>query len=274
MTAPSTTSPTELSPYYTSAHVEYEDHSKGSDDLEERTRKLAQKEAELRAREQNLNNNSTTKTSKKNWPAFYPLFHHNIDELSDSDAQALATRSYFIWKLTLFAYLWNLVAITALLFSAVTPHNSLSSFIASIVYAVIFPSLSFLTWQLSLYHALLKNSSIRYILYFVSFGVQMAFFIFLALGWQIGGGGGIMALISALSQGKYVAAVLSGASVGCLAFSFLLGTIQMKAIAERYQSKGHSAGNAKKEAIQGVLKSDHAKNYAQNYAKDAALSAI
>lgn len=79
-----------------------------------------------------------------------------------------------------------------------------------------------------------------------------------------------MVLISALSQKKYVAAALSGASIACLAFCFLLGTIQIKAVAERYQGRGHNVESAKKEAFQGVLKSETTKRFA----KDAALNAL
>jgi hypothetical protein len=223
----------------------YFDNSVAIDVIEERTKQLAMREAKLRLKEEQLRmkQQSDSAIPKKNWPRAYPLFYHNIGDIpiDDADGRDLVNRSYFLWKLTLFAYLWNLVAMSGMMFSHVEPYNSLSNYIASIVYLVIFPSLGFICWHLLLFNAVLKKSSIRYIIYFGTFGVQLAFYIFLGLGWQIGGGGGILALITMLSKRKFICAFLSAASVLCQIFCLLLGSIQYKSVIMRYRSLGMDA---------------------------------
>ena len=223
----------------------YFDNSVAIDVIEERTKQLAMREAKLRLKEEQLRmeKQSGQTASKRNWPRVYPLFYHNIDDVpsDDLEGQELVTKSYFLWKLTLFAYLWNVVAMSGMMFSHVEPYNSLSNYIASIVYLAIFPSLGFICWHLVLFNAVLKKSTLRYVIYFGTFGVQLAFYVFLGLGWQIGGGGGILALITMLSKKKFLCAGLSAASVLCLSLCLLLGSIQYKCVIMRYRSGGLDA---------------------------------
>ena len=223
----------------------YFNNSVAIDVIEERTKQLAMREAKLRLKEEQLRmkQQSDSASPKKNWPLAYPLFYHDIGDIpiDDADGRELVNRSYFLWKLTLIAYLWNLVAMSGMMFSHVEPYNSLSNYIASIVYLVIFPSLGFICWHLVLFNAVLKKSSIRYIIYFGTFGVQLAFYIFLGLGWQVGGGGGILALITMLSKRRFICAGLSAASVVCLGFCLLLSSIQYKGVIMRYRGLGMDA---------------------------------
>jgi hypothetical protein len=220
----------------------YFDNSVAIDVIEERTKQLAIREAKLRLKEEQirLNQQSNHTQLKKNWPSRYPLFHYNINDLpgDDQEGRELVAQSYFLWKLTLMAYLWNVVAMSGMMFSNVDPYNSLSNYIASLVYLIIFPSFGFVSWHLTLFNAILKNSSIRYVIYLATFGIQMAFYVFLGLGWQVGGGGGVLAFVTMLSQRKIICAVLSAISILCMGFCLFLGSLQYKGVIARYRSRG------------------------------------
>ncbi len=48
----------------------------------------------------------------KNWPRFYPLFHHDIAGEVPAGRQALVRTAYLTWLLICSAYLYNWLVIT------------------------------------------------------------------------------------------------------------------------------------------------------------------
>lgn len=154
-----------------------------------------------------------------------------------------------------------------MLFSGVTGYSGLSGIIFATVYLVLFPALAFFSWHLSLYKALKYypyahiylavnvhryDSSFWFIAYFVSFGIQMLLYVFLAVGLFSGGGGGVLGMLTMLSNGKIIATILSALCTASMLLCLVMGLAQVKNVNEHFRSGGHTMGRAGAEAGRGI----------------------
>lgn len=98
-------------------------------------------------------------------------------------------RSYLLWQSNILIFTLNLVATIALMSSGSSKYSSPGGIILAVVYWLFVPLLSFFTWHRLLYNAVKLNTTWRYICWFITFAIQLAFLLFLAIGFWDGGGG-------------------------------------------------------------------------------------
>jgi hypothetical protein len=178
---------------------------------------------------------------------------------------------------TALAYAVNLGAMILMLFSGVAGYSSLTGTIFAAIYLVVFPLAAFSAWHLSLYKALKYSivwrlicrfdSSFWYISYFVSFGIQLIFYLFLAVGLFSGGGGGVLGMLEMFAHGKLFAGIFSAICTATLALCLVLGVALVKEVNGHFRSGGHSVGRAGAEAGRTFAANDTVRQSA----KDAVL---
>lgn len=168
------------------------------------------------------------------------------------------------------AYAINLVAMITMLFSGVQGYSSLVGTIFAAIYMVIFPMAAFFAWHLSLYKALKFDSSFWFVVYFVTFAIQILFYGFLAVGLFNGGGGGVLGMLEMFSHGKIVAGLLAAICVAVLGICLLMGVTLVKRVNDHFRSAGHSVERAGAEAGRTVAQNEAVRRSA----KDTVFNAV
>ncbi len=80
--------------------------------------------------------------------------------------------------------------------------------------------------------------------FFVLFGLQVAYFALLTIGLLDGAGGGILGLISAITTGRFLAAIFCGLTTAVVAFTTLGGAYLLQSVARYYWNRGDHAKDA------------------------------
>ena len=123
----------------------------------------------------------------KNWPFFWPVVRHVISEIPES-SRSLVARSYTLWRLTTASYLLNLICSLAMFLVQAEGHRSVAGPIFATLYLIVMPVLGFFGWHHVLYRACARDFSFLFLVFFVTFSLQLLFFVFLGLGMFNGGG--------------------------------------------------------------------------------------
>lgn len=195
-----------------------------------------------------------------NWPFFRPVLYHDIQNDIAPSKQPTAFRSYTLWMLTTIVYAMNLTATIALLASGEPKYAGALGIILAVLYFFLCPIIAFFGWHFPLYKVLKSDSSAGYIGYFISFGLQMVFVFFLAIGIFNGGGGGLVGTIDMFHGKHYVPAALSLACTIVLVGFFVYGIIQLRDVSSLYKNGGHSIDKARNEMLQSVASNPRAMN--------------
>lgn len=98
----------------------------------------------------------------------------------------------------------------------------------------------------------------------MSFGIQILFYGFLAVGLFSGGGGGILGMLEMFSHGKIIAGVLSAICAATMGVCLLLGVGLVKQVNDHFRSSGHSVERAGAEAGRNVANNDSVKRGARD----------
>lgn len=114
------------------------------------------------------------------------------------------------------------------------------------------------------------DSSFWFILYFVTFGIQMLIYAFLAVGLFNGGGGGILGMLAMLANRKIIAAILSALCTAAMAFCLFMSAVLIKQVNDHFRSSGHSVERAGAEAGRNIAQNDTVRRST----KDAVLNAV
>lgn len=72
--------------------------------------------------------------------------------------------------------------------AGVENYRSLVGPVLALIYCVVVPALAFFTWHWMLYRAVKSDASFFYIVYFVTFAIQLVFYAFIGLGFNGGCG--------------------------------------------------------------------------------------
>lgn len=150
--------------------------------------------------------------------------------------------------MTAVAYLLNVLATFGLMSSRVSGYTGLGGLLLALIYLLLFPTLAFFSWHLALYRALKLDSSLWFVAYFCGFGVQLLFYVFLGVGFFVGGGGGLLAMLSMFGEGKIVAGIVSAVCAAAMGLCAVLGVVQIKNVGRAFRQGGHSVERAGVEA--------------------------
>lgn len=225
-----------------------------SDDTAARLAEIKRKELELEQREMNLGQREAhvKNYGKNNWPPFYPIFFHDIDDEIPAEKQADVRTIYRGWLLLVAVLAWNTLTSIFLLTSGA---NSGGADLGSgIFYLPVITVLSFLLWYRPVYNAYAKEHSLFYLLYFVFGGFHVAFCSYMLIGIPGTGSAGLINTIAAFGRGSIFTGVLGVvATVGWAILS--LGNAWMwKAVWKHWHDKGHTFSQAKEEVATSGLK--------------------
>lgn len=186
--------------YPTSTHGTAPAHAMREDDIARRERELAERERELDARTEHMR-----KFGRNNWPPFYPLVYHDIDAEIPPDAQETMRHIYYLWLLLTATLIWNVPTVIVMAISSVPNAN----FIGAIIYLVFIPPLSFMLWYRPVYNGLMKEHSLFYYVYFLFGGFHLLFSLYAVVGYASTGCAGLLSVISAFYNGKWVGGALA-----------------------------------------------------------------
>ena len=121
-------------------------------------------------------------------PKYCPLVRHNIKTDIPRRCRSLVRISYYVWQLTSFGLLWDLLSILTASLDAEThgwPTMTINVMCASIMFVAAVIPLSFLLCHMSLYRLCrLQSHPRRHLCLFASmFSIQMIFALRMIVGW-------------------------------------------------------------------------------------------
>jgi len=218
-------------------------------DLERREREVREREAQLDARE------TAIKTrGKNNWPFFFPLIYHNIDEEIPEPSRPLMTRLYQLWLVLFGTLVLNMIACLFILLAGSSDGGK--DLGASIGYIPIIGGLSFLLWYRPVYNGLMKEQALYYYLYFFFCGWHLLFSVYMIIGIPSTGSAGLIQTISMYSQGHLAAAILGTFATVGWTLQGVGNGLYYRMIWTHHNEQGHSFNKAK-----GELATHGAKSY-------------
>ncbi|KAI0807559.1 scamp family-domain-containing protein [Fomes fomentarius] len=202
-------------------------------DLERRERELAQKTDHIR------------RHGRNNWPPFFPLIFHSVQEEIPQASQPLVTRLYQLWLVLAGTLVVNMVACICILISGSS--NGGSDLGSSIGYLFFITPLSFLLWYRPIYNGYMKEQALYYYLYFFFGGFHLLFSVYMIIGIPSTGSAGLIQTIQAFSKPSLPSAIVGTvATVGWVVQGFGLA-YYYRQIWAHHKAAGHSVEKAKTE---------------------------
>jgi len=207
---------------------------------------LAQREAELAERERNLKarEEHVKKHGRNNWPPFYPLIYHSINDEIPEASRSLIMRLYQLWLLLLVTLVVNMVACIVILIAG--SDDGARDVGASVTYVPIIGLLSFLLWYRPIYNAYMKEQSLYYYMYFFFGGWHLLFSAYMILGIPSTGSAGLIQSISMFHK-SLVAAILGIVATTLWVVQGLGHAFYLRQIWNHHNAAGHSISKAKAE---------------------------
>lgn len=221
-------------------------------DLERRERELAAREAEISRRETNI------KHGKNNFPPFFPLIFHSINDEIPQDSRPLITRIFQLWLVLCVTLIINMVACIFILTSGGTDGGK--DLAASISYIPVISILSFLLWYRPIYNGYMKEQSLYYYMYFFFGGFHLLFSLYMIIGIPSTGSAGLINTISAFSRGALVVGILGIIATVGWVLQGVGNAFYYRQIWVHHHDAGHSFAKAKGELAQHGAKAYFTRN--------------
>jgi len=212
-----------------------------------RSDSLTQREAALNARERELNERQERlqRHGKNNWPFFYPLIFHSIQNEIPEASRGLITRLYQLWLALGVTLVINFISCIFVLLSGTSDGGRDVG--ASAMYMPVIFILAFLLWYRPIYNGYMKEQSLYYYLYFFFGGWHILFSIYMILGIPSTGSAGLIQTVGLFVRHHWVAAILGTiASVGWV-LQGLGNLFYFRMIWTHHNTQGHSFQKAKTE---------------------------
>ncbi|KDQ11744.1 hypothetical protein BOTBODRAFT_35175 [Botryobasidium botryosum FD-172 SS1] len=215
-----------------------------------RMEELSRRERDLEAREAALNQKAEhiRKHGRNNFPPFFPLIYHAIDEEIPQEHRPLITRIFQLWFLILATLIINMVACIFVLTSGTTDGGK--DLGASIMLVPVIGLLSFLLWYRPIYNGLMKEQALYYYIYFVFCGFHLLFSVYMFIGIPSTGSAGLIQTISLFSKGHIVGGVLGIIATVAWAVQGLGNLFYYRQIWNHHNQAGHTFTKAKGEFAQ------------------------
>jgi len=217
------------------------------DEFRKREEDLERRERQLRDEQKRLEDARVYGDRVPNFPPipkFFPCtpcVYHNIDFDIPPEHQLTVRRVFYHWQFTVFCYLFNFLVCFGMICSLGTSAGS--AFGLSLLFAGLFIPLSFLTWYRMLYNAVRQDSSMRYMLFFFVYGMQILISGIAALGINGGGFAGWITAFKTMEKNKVLGVLGIFVSLAwCL--NCLIAVILIMQIHKTYRATGQSMEKA------------------------------
>lgn len=150
--------------------------SKRETDLNRREAELNRREAELRRLEMEIRNNPAMK-SVKNWPKYCAVVHHDIPGEIPAEHQRMVRGAYYSFVALIWCLFYNFAfGCTG---GLITGEVGIGDWLWSAIYLVAGVPGAFILWYMRLYNAAIKDSALKYGLFFLFFLAHLIF-----VGWS------------------------------------------------------------------------------------------
>ncbi|XP_019440766.1 PREDICTED: secretory carrier-associated membrane protein 1-like isoform X2 [Lupinus angustifolius] len=152
-------------------------------DIKEKEKALQAREAELKRREQELKRREDAIAragiviEEKNWPPFIPIIHHDIPNEIPLHLQRVQYVAFTTWLGLVICLLWNIVAVTV----AWIKGDGVTNWFLAIIYFISGVPGSYVMWYRPLYRASRTDSALKFGMFFLTYGVHIAFCVFAAV---------------------------------------------------------------------------------------------
>jgi len=217
------------------------------DEFRKREEDLERRERQLRDEQKRLEDARVYGDRVPNFPpipAFFPCtpcVYHNIDFDIPPEHQLSVRRVFYHWQFTVFCYLLNFIVCLGMICALGTKAGS--AFGLALLYAALFIPLSFLTWYRMLYNAVRLDSSMRYMLFFFMYGMQIFVSGIAALGFNSGGFAGWITAFKTMEDNKALGILGILVSLAWCA-NCLIAVYLIMQIHKTYRSTGQSMEKA------------------------------
>lgn len=179
--------------------------SERDSELAARERALREKELELERRQAELTGNGRGLTSAgkiKNWPPCFPITYHSIDDDIAPHQRHIVRKLYYLWMIVVAALVWNWFANLVLWVSSKPPnytaqeYQNASEFLWSAIYMTIGSWGAWNGWYKSIYVGIQRDSSTRFLCFFITFLMHCGFAVVAAIGVPSTSTVGLLTLIT------------------------------------------------------------------------------
>lgn len=152
-------------------------------ELQRKEKELATKEAALRKKEEELRRREAAAGIViKNWPRFFPILHHDIQNDIPVHSQGIQRAAYWSWLGIMWCLLYNVIGVSAAwIGSAVKGSKGFGNFFLALAYLLLGVPLSYWLWYRRLYNAMRKDSAFTFAFFFVFYLVHCLFCIFASI---------------------------------------------------------------------------------------------
>jgi len=144
-----------------------------------REQDLRRREEELQRREAELNNRAEhiRRHGRSNFPPFFPLIYHAIDEEIPEVHRPVIKRLFQLWLVLLGTLVVNMVACIFILISGSAAGGA--DLGSSLGYMLFISVASFLLWYRPIYNGYMKEQALYYYLYFFFGGFHLLFSLYM-----------------------------------------------------------------------------------------------
>jgi hypothetical protein len=225
----------------------FDDDPPSTDANAARLEEIRQRELDLERREQALHQKAEhiRVHGRNNWPFFFPLIFHSIQDEIPEGSRPLITRLYQLWLVLFGTLILNMVACILILLS--NAEDGGADLGGSIGYVFVITITSFLLWYRPIYNGYMKEQALYYYLFFFFCGFHLLFSIYMIIGVPSTGSAGLIRTIQMFSRHQWVAAVFClVATIGWIIQGAGLG-FYYRQIYAHHTVAGHTMEKAKSE---------------------------
>ncbi|KAF9483755.1 scamp-domain-containing protein [Pholiota conissans] len=212
-----------------------------------RLEEIRRREADLERRESELNNRAEhiRKHGRNNFPPFFPLIFHSIQDEIPEASRPLIMRLYQLWLVLFGTLIVNLVACISILISGVEGGGG--DLGGSLGYLIFICPLSFLLWYRPIYNGYMKEQALYYYFYFFFCGFHLLFSLYMIVGVPGTGSAGLVQMIRLFTGHHWVAAVFALIATIGWTVQGVGNAYYYREIYQHHSAAGHTMEKAKTE---------------------------
>mmetsp|Transcript_23342 Transcript_23342/g.28215 ORF Transcript_23342/g.28215 Transcript_23342/m.28215 type:complete len:324 (+) Transcript_23342:214-1185(+) len=151
--------------------------------LKLKEKELEKRLAEVQRREKALASGGSTGGKEKNFPPYFPMVHHNIEEDIPQDKQHVVKHCFYCYLGILGCLLWNTIAVTA---AMLTGDVGVASWLWCIIYCMAGVPGAWYLWYERLYEACKGDRALSFAFFFLAFSIHCVFVVWCALAPDLG----------------------------------------------------------------------------------------
>eukprot|EP00117_Sycon_ciliatum_P050174 scpid75449/ scgid35451/ Secretory carrier-associated membrane protein 2 len=174
-----------------------------------------------------------------------PCFYHNIQlEIPSRDAKLVRTL-FIYWEAVVFTYFYNMIALLVL-FADTGDFGSDFGF--AVLWFILYSPCSFICWYHCAYRAFKSDSSLRFMIFFVTFFCQCVYNVVQSVGFIGSGGCGLIVALKGKKDAHAVVFFMAIAAFILWVLMSAIGSYMLIRIHRYYRTSGHSMQRVQSEA--------------------------